>query len=34
MVSRLIKAAVIVLILVAVINWLPDLKRYLEIKRM
>jgi hypothetical protein len=34
MVSRLIKAAVIAAVLVAVIDSLPDVKRYLELREM
>jgi hypothetical protein len=34
MLSRLIKAAVIVAIIVVVVNSLPDIKRYLEIREM
>jgi hypothetical protein len=34
MVSRLIKAAVVAVILTAVIQSLPDIKRYLEIRDM
>lgn len=34
MVSRLIKAAVIAAVLVAVIDSLPDIKRYLELREM
>jgi hypothetical protein len=34
MVSRLIKAAIAAAILAAVINSLPDIKRYLEIREM
>ncbi len=34
MLSRLIKAAVIAAVIVVVINSLPDIKRYLEIREM
>jgi hypothetical protein len=34
MVSRLIKAAVVAAILAAVIESLPDIKRYLELREM
>ena len=34
MVSRLIKAAIVAAILTAVIQSLPDIKRYLEIRKM
>jgi hypothetical protein len=34
MVSRLIKAAVVAAVLVAVIDSLPDVKRYLELREM
>jgi hypothetical protein len=34
MLSRLIKAAVIVAIIVVVVNSLPDIKRYLDIREM
>jgi hypothetical protein len=34
MVSRLIKAAIIAVILAVVIESLPDIKRYLEIREM
>jgi Family of unknown function (DUF6893) len=34
MVSRLVKAAVVALILAAVIDSLPDIKRYLEMREM
>jgi hypothetical protein len=34
MLSRLIKAAVIVAVIVVVVNSLPDIKRYLEIREM
>ncbi len=34
MISRLIKAAVIVVVLAAIIQSLPDIKRYLEIREM
>ncbi len=34
MISRLIKAAVIVVVLAAIIQSLPDIKRYLDIREM
>jgi hypothetical protein len=34
MVSRLIKAAIVAAILAAVIESLPDIKRYLELREM
>jgi hypothetical protein len=34
MISRLIKAAVIAVVLAAVIQSLPDVKRYLELREM
>jgi hypothetical protein len=34
MVSRLVKAAVIAVVLAAVIQSLPDIKRYLELRKM
>ncbi len=34
MVSRLIKVAIVAAILTAVIQSLPDIKRYLEIRKM
>jgi uncharacterized membrane protein YjjB (DUF3815 family) len=34
MISRLIKAAVIAVVLAAIIQSLPDIKRYLEIREM
>jgi len=34
MLTRLIKAAVIAMVLAAVIDSLPDIKRYLEIREM
>jgi hypothetical protein len=34
MVSRLIKAAIVVAVVAAVIQTLPDVKRYLEIRAM
>jgi hypothetical protein len=34
MVSRLVKAAVIAVVLAAVIQSLPDIKRYLELRQM
>ncbi len=34
MVTRLIKAAIVAAILAAVINSLPDIKRYLELREM
>jgi len=34
MVARLIKAAIVAAILVAVIKSLPDIKRYLELREM
>lgn len=34
MVSRLIKAAILAVILAAVIDSLPDIKRYLELREM
>lgn len=34
MISRLIKAALLAAILAAVVQSLPDLKRYLEIRKM
>ena len=34
MVSRIIKAAVVAAVLVAVIESLPDIKRYLELREM
>jgi len=34
MVSRLVKAIVIVAVIAVVINSLPDIKRYLEIREM
>jgi len=34
MVSRLIKAAIVAMILAAVIDSLPDIKRYLELREM
>jgi uncharacterized protein DUF6893 len=34
MITKLIKAAVIALVLAAVVQSLPDIKRYLEIREM
>jgi hypothetical protein len=34
MVSRLVKAAVVAVVLAAVIESLPDVKRYLELREM
>jgi hypothetical protein len=34
MASRLIKAAIVAVVLTAVIQSLPDIKRYLEIRQM
>jgi hypothetical protein len=34
MVSRLIKAAVLAVVLAAIVQSLPDIKRYLEIREM
>jgi hypothetical protein len=34
MVSRLVKATIVVAILVVVIAWLPDIRRYLTIREM
>ena len=34
MISRLIKAAVLALVLAAIVQSLPDIKRYLEIREM
>jgi hypothetical protein len=34
MISRLIKAAVVAVVLAAVIQSLPDVKRYLELREM
>ena len=34
MVSRLVKAAIVAAVLVLVIDSLPDIKRYLEIREM
>ena len=34
MISRLIKAAVIAVVLAAIIQSLPDIKRYLDIREM
>jgi hypothetical protein len=34
MISRLIKAAVIAVVLAAIIQSLPDVKRYLELREM
>jgi len=34
MVSKLVKAAIVAVILAAVIDSLPDIKRYLEIREM
>ena len=34
MISRLIKAAVLAVVLAAIVQSLPDIKRYLEIREM
>ncbi len=34
MISRLIKAAVIAIVLAAIVQSLPDIKRYLDIREM
>jgi hypothetical protein len=34
MISRLIKAAVIAVVLAAIVQSLPDIKRYLELREM
>jgi hypothetical protein len=34
MISRLVKAAVVAVVLAAVIESLPDIKRYLELREM
>jgi hypothetical protein len=34
MISRLIKAALLALVLAAIVQSLPDIKRYLEIREM
>jgi hypothetical protein len=34
MISRLIKAAVVAVVLAAIVQSLPDIKRYLEIREM
>jgi hypothetical protein len=34
MLSNLIKAVVVAAVIAAVIEWLPDLQRYLEIREM
>jgi Family of unknown function (DUF6893) len=34
MITRLIKAAILAVVLVAIIQSLPDLKRYLELREM